>query len=283
MNRAGEYDADSMAATPCEPCPAGTFTASAFRCDGTCPAGTYAGSGSTSAADCQACLPGQYDDDLAAASPCLPCAAGSFTNDPLHCEEACPVGTYAPEGSFDCTPCRTGTVDADRSAATTCTACPAGNFSAGPLHCEGCPVSTYSLAESTGCVACPVGRVTVDVPSDSVDSCVCAGDTLSLNENFLEPGDEPTYGCVTCAAGQRHWEVSEGGVGPTYLGCYVDGPTRDLDYAETRLLMRNVAVPDRQKICADHCDGYRYMGLQYLVRIISISSRAPERTNTNTY
>lgn len=69
-----------------------------------CPAGTVSRVGATSPAQCEPCAPGQYDHDIDPLTPCIDCAAGSFSTGPLSCTE-CPADTFSATGATSCHPC----------------------------------------------------------------------------------------------------------------------------------------------------------------------------------
>ena len=86
---------------------------------------------------CEACVPGQFDDDRVQDTPCIPCPAGRFnssagvfavegaaaTSDT--CSECAP-GEFAAEGSAECQACPYGKSDHDSDPATPCETCAAG-------------------------------------------------------------------------------------------------------------------------------------------------------------
>eukprot|EP01047_Picozoa_sp_COSAG01_P032199 COSAG01_NODE_2317_length_7922_cov_18.384763_2_plen_714_part_00 len=102
--RAGQYDHDSSAASPCQSCAAGKFS-------------------SVGVTMCTACLAGWHDHDYSATTPC----------------KSCTVGQFSPANATMCTKCVAGTADLDLSAATRCQNCAAGKFSvAGATTCTLC-------------------------------------------------------------------------------------------------------------------------------------------------
>eukprot|EP01047_Picozoa_sp_COSAG01_P017230 COSAG01_NODE_908_length_12794_cov_119.794171_2_plen_1484_part_00 len=104
----GQYDHDADAATQCISCPAGRFSnlTGATSC-GVCQPGTYAPAASTGASNCTACHPGQYDHDADAATPCISCPAGRFSNltGATSCD-VCQPRTYSHVGESACARCR---------------------------------------------------------------------------------------------------------------------------------------------------------------------------------
>jgi hypothetical protein len=222
----------------------GSPTLSQAKCQA-CDAGTYSVAGSTSPIDCEMCTPGHYDADGVATTPCVDCVAGNFTIDPLHCDGACPPGTYASPGSTtraNCERCSPGRFDDDVSAATPCVRCAAGQYGVNLFHCEDCMANNYAPAGSTSCARCPAGRM-APAQSKNIETCTCADGTFSINEHaspegcvaiaseertncsqwvsdgtptpclsvastcIYTPAVELTYSCTTCVVGKVHYEV----------------------------------------------------------------------------
>lgn len=112
------------AKTSCSSCANGFAGMRGERCDA-CRAGTFAEAG---ASTCTACIAGRYDDDGDAATPCMPCSAGSFSaregqTECLPCKVA-NAGTTSLAGSVDCGLCNTGYYNYNASSTSLqCTAC----------------------------------------------------------------------------------------------------------------------------------------------------------------
>ena len=77
---AGQTDADSNPATPCENCVPGRFSdvvGAIGDCSGECEGGSYSSEGSTA---CEPCEAGQTDYDYDPATPCSACVRGRFSD-----------------------------------------------------------------------------------------------------------------------------------------------------------------------------------------------------------
>ena len=102
---AGLYDHDQSAATPCESCAPGMYSArvDTVSCDGECPVGTFGAAGAQSSDDCAQCQAGQHDHDRDAATPCLLCLPGFFSESAGQSEcQACAAGLTSVGGSATC-------------------------------------------------------------------------------------------------------------------------------------------------------------------------------------
>ena len=164
-------------------CPAGTATPIG------CPEGYRMPSrGASNLESCIPCAPGQYQQQIAAAS-CSNCVAGTYTSHigASACEacppggycseegattamvwQPCPAGTFSPESAQSsktaCLPCPAGTSSSAISATSnaTCVPCREGAFASreGLGACELCPPGTTSEIGSTTCSACAPGTYT---------------------------------------------------------------------------------------------------------------------------
>ena len=224
---AGKYDDDSEASTPCIDCPTGTYsdTVGATECSA-CFAGTYAAPGSAS---CVECVAGKYDDDSDASTPCIDCPVGTYSDTVGATEcSACSAGTYAAPGLASvsgCVECAAGKYDGDSDASTPCIDCPAGTYSdfTGTIECSVCSAGAYSVPGSVSmseCVECvpgmydgdsdtstPCTHCPIDAYSDvaGVTGCsMCHPGTYSARENSTSATDcvyvEPTHDLSTYVA-----------------------------------------------------------------------------------
>ena len=113
---------------------------------------------------------------------CANCAVGSFSSalDDSSCN-ACPTGSYAPEGATICTTCETGLYDHDQNATTACEYCPIGRFTLedGAQACQSCWDGSRWLRvhgdreQPAACEICPPGLFVPgsDTDYDYCDSC----------------------------------------------------------------------------------------------------------------
>ena len=154
----------------CEPCAAGEMSATtdATSC-AACGAGTFAPTGS---AACSQCTVGQTDHDQSAATPCIDCDAGRFSDSASSdavCAGVCSTSSYAAEGSTaGCQDCSPGQYDDDSDVGTPCRLCPANTFAigVGGTVCESCPEGRASIGGSTSCSAGQVAPVQQRCPAE---------------------------------------------------------------------------------------------------------------------
>jgi hypothetical protein len=143
----------------CSSCPAGSFFDTALRLCQPCAAGTF--TASEGKALCAPCAPGTASP--ANSTACAVCAPGSYTPGPgmSRCEP-CPAGTFSSlQGASLCRSCGPGT-RAFGPGLAACTLCPVQSSSNG-THCL-CDAGTYDVspaATAAGsdpqCRACPEG------------------------------------------------------------------------------------------------------------------------------
>ena len=75
----------------------------AVSCDDQCPVGTFGAAGGQSSDDCAECQAGQHDHDRDAATPCLLCLPGFFSESAGQSEcQACAAGLTSVGGSATC-------------------------------------------------------------------------------------------------------------------------------------------------------------------------------------
>lgn len=215
--------AECSSATTCTKCQAVAglpyYLDSNSHCLVTCPDGTYPKSDLT----CTSCT-----------SPCLTCSGGSTlcTNcdssstatsyleyGTFTCLAACPVGQYAPSGSYKCAPCNANCKTCDTSA-THCLSCGLSLAAGLPLY-----------RSSNTCVAnCPFGKYG---DTDTCTSCdaSCSGCTLSSTNCLSCAGsyyrkvgtnlctdtcpvgyypDDTTTMCTLCPSGCKLCSISSG-------------------------------------------------------------------------
>ena len=214
--QAGQVDLDIDSITPCTSCPnAETSSERSTVCIGTggqctqlCPVG-FEDADCSEATGCTECAPGQY-------------TAGGFFSDQTQCQ-ACPAGTYAPQGSdpSECTGCSIGTADLDANAGTACEQCSSGTYTADDANkfvrsnatqCPPCAPGSFDndTDAGTACSACATGKANPDAGSVGMSACIpCApGRWASLDGTPVCPDcPEGTYrgpddldGCVQCDA-----------------------------------------------------------------------------------
>ena len=172
-----------------EQCPVGHYCPEGTATPIGCPEGYRMPSrGASNLESCIPCAPGQYQQQIAAAS-CSNCVAGTYTSHigASACEacppggycseegattamvwQPCPAGTFSPESAQSsktaCLPCPAGTSSPAISATSnaTCVPCREGAFASreGLGACELCPPGTTSEIGSTTCSACAPGTYT---------------------------------------------------------------------------------------------------------------------------
>ena len=167
---AGSADHDSNPATPCQVCPAGTFTQEKATTCISCDPGTYAPANSTS---CTACPAGSADHDSNPATPCQVCPAGTFAQEKFTSCKTCITGTYAPASSASCIACVAGMRDHDSNPTTPCQNCSAGTYSnARATSCKNCPMGTYATNEGTSeCTPCASDSYHFNTGATSASTC----------------------------------------------------------------------------------------------------------------
>jgi hypothetical protein len=137
----------------CEPCEAGTFSATTDAECTPCGVGEYAEEG---ASECRTCAVGQFDHDGSAATACVPCEAGRFQeggSQATVCNGRCSSGSYAAKGVGVCVPCAVGRHDHDANGATPCRLCRAATFASEPgaVFCASCAPGRSSIGGSSNC------------------------------------------------------------------------------------------------------------------------------------
>ena len=206
--------------------------AAIVRCDD-CQPGMFSVAGSTS---CNACLPGKTDHDGSPQTPCASCGSGQFEEESGssgHCSVCGPgstAGNYGEDGAgaTACVPCAVNwysvgnvAIPADQGGglgSTLCTQCPqgfqalvegskecalaceAGKYEVGVTGdgdgddelCQSCPAGTYAAAGSNECTSCPKGYA--DIDSNAASPCErCGAGTMSSGTGAST--------CVPCADG----------------------------------------------------------------------------------
>ena len=158
-----------QAATECVDCEAGKFAPfpeTTHMCY-PCGVGQYSTGGPsgtppeyTDYVGCVLCLAGEADHDSDGGTPCIPCAAG----------------TYSRAESQSCRDCLAGFVDEDSNPQTECTVCSAGFFSAGSEDAEfdGSNPEVYALV----CAICEAGTADLDGQYDGDADGHCATGTV---------------------------------------------------------------------------------------------------------
>ena len=215
---AGQSDFDSDSATACTDCAAGTFSADGLAGPCTsCTAGKYAGIASSACANCTA---GTVDDDSDAATPCVDCLPGTFSQEgtSIACTDCpdgrfsaaaratsaddcsgCLPGQYAASGAEVCAFCQSGRADEDMDAATECTACSVGKYAGcGETLCNDCVPGQVDTDENsaTPCTDCVPGQFWVADNITGVSSCIqCQAGKADLDE-------ESITACSACAEGE---------------------------------------------------------------------------------
>ena len=134
------------------------------------------------ATTCQSCGPGLVDHDADAATACVQCPSGRYSNNHtavVTCSGVCAAGHFAPPQSMSvaaCTPCALGRIDHDRDPGTPCVACNAGKYAntTAMTACLHCLPGTHSPAigatKSATCVECAAGWN--DADSSPATPCV---------------------------------------------------------------------------------------------------------------
>mmetsp|Transcript_16445 Transcript_16445/g.41847 ORF Transcript_16445/g.41847 Transcript_16445/m.41847 type:complete len:1033 (-) Transcript_16445:117-3215(-) len=146
-----------------------------------CPKGQYiqrsgSGSGATEFTGCGNCSVGTYQPrDMDIVFNCLPCSAGSATNQTGQSEcQLCPAGRSS-----------------GAPGATSCIRCSAGKYSPsnGGSQCFDCAVGTSTLGKDTAhtCEQCPKGRFGNQTALDSCYSCPAGRSTKQAGHAY---GDE---------------------------------------------------------------------------------------------
>lgn len=201
----------------CNSCPPGQFLLQPCnvthdtRC-GTCSPGTY--SVQTNASGCTSCSLGNYA--RAGSSVCSVCWAGTYADPstfPSECSD-CEPGKYMPnraatgclscdQGKFSqlgatvCTSCPAGTF-ANATGQPLCHTCPRGTFTlwTGALQCEGCPLGTYDdNDEGTRCTPCPRGQFSNTTGATSCQGCPAG------TQWTVELGSRSASECAPCEPG----------------------------------------------------------------------------------
>lgn len=203
-------------------CDSGGYCPAGSQAPVACPPGSYLANvtGSRSADDCIACIPGYYCSgaQVGTTAQCEAgwyCTGGSISSR----QHATPPGHYSPQGSVEPIPCDAGTYSAqsNKGACDPCPAgfycpdvgmtsytdCPVGHFcDQGSYTPSPCPRGTYSNAErinsTSGCLACPPGKY-CDTNGQTAPTGDCSAGY------FCESGawsDSPTtVGGYPCPAG----------------------------------------------------------------------------------
>ena len=224
----GRHDDDSDASTPCVGCAAGTYSDQigvTGACPNTCPPGTQGPSGSTTAAACEMCAAGQYDNwecdfaqgDLATVDDCVPTATGYVGENcrivvgTADSQEACVelvlrrvpnangamYTSYLAAGSqvdYDEGACVAGIgVSAITGASPVRKSCV---FYTDPgTPCRNCPSGTFSSTSATTriCESCPPG-----VGSYSFPGSDAASDCLVCQPGWVDSDNNPGTPCIPC-------------------------------------------------------------------------------------
>jgi hypothetical protein len=171
-------------ATACtDTCPAGSYLLSGSLCE-PCTAGKFKGASGDSVTDCSNCVAGKFSGRGLAATECLTCPVGGYSNTTAsyctRCEAGkygkpsvsvrdnsgnscldCPVGKSSLPGAAaltDCIACGPGKF-ASATGSPVCADCPAGTFASSSTSdtCTNCPAGKYSATGAIACTTCPVG------------------------------------------------------------------------------------------------------------------------------
>ena len=203
-------------AASCNDCPAGQAANSAKTMCENCPTGTFK-AGTTGA--CETCPDGQVTD-APGQTACTSCATGQGENADHSACEPCQPGTFS-TGGTSCLPCEAGTVSEDASASA-CDACPAGSIAnaqntactacAGEgmgtndeqTSCITCPAGMYSPNETSGCLECGESEVAA---AGSSSCTVCEEGTLPNRAESAcmacQADDLTNPTCIECDPGFR--------------------------------------------------------------------------------
>lgn len=196
----GKYS-DTVGATTCKSCPAGTSN-------------RHAGSSSVTA--CTACDPGKYSS-YHGAYTCTYCPGGTTTSisgasSSSMCNQTlpqCQVGQYRDRGEdAQCKPCMAGKYNpfAGATSSSQCVSCPNGRYSttpgaSSPVVCSSCPLGSYSSRSGASeCKACSTGKNTVTAGAGSAAACVATtisyphGQNCENTQVFDAACPAPPYG-----------------------------------------------------------------------------------------
>ena len=189
---AGRY-AQNNASSECVECSAGKYAlnASSTSCK-SCAYGRYTSSaGSTVCIDCGY---GDYTGVRLAASTCLACPAGNFSNAPrvYLCQRCEPGFITSGARSASCTACSPGYFQSQHGQSS-CTACAAGKVS--PAYnssgCAGCAKGKYAGAASSACEDCSAGYY-----AENKSSSVCVKCSTGVGPTYTSL--EGASSCSRC-------------------------------------------------------------------------------------
>jgi len=162
-------------------CGTGYYCAQGSSAELQCNVGTFsAAEGIEASADCNACTPGKYCDDVGATTFKGDCGEGFYCpsgiTEEFPSEYGCDIGYYCPTGAHEPILCPDGSVtdSVKQGSCTTCAAgsictandveedCPLGYFCPTGDKKEPCPLGKYGilvgqLTEALACGACPAG------------------------------------------------------------------------------------------------------------------------------
>ena len=288
----GQYSLSGASA--CTPCSRGRFGASVgmnrSECSGACAAGTFGDADGQSVSSCSGNCSAGYT-----------CAAGSVspTSTP------CPVGRYAPSGSWACVNCTAGYTCGVASPSATQTPCGPGQYSlSGSANCSACAGGYY----------CPVNACTTPTPQQWVCDVgfACPAGSISpwavrCGSGYFCPAGSANATATRCDAGGvgwAAWSVSSTGVGtlvtPTARGLvvltnYSGGVTGDCNSGLTRLSLPWVAAAAFGDVSGDEHEDIAVMdavtgavavgvnnGSDVWVDTVPIPSNAPATNATTT-
>jgi hypothetical protein len=148
--------------SPCQPCPAGTFSVS---------------TGADTPSACTMCSTGSYSASVGAslASVCTPCVAGKYSATSGAALSStcslCGTGTYsATSGMSSCTPCAAGSYygSTGGASASVCVECSAGSYCPNPSTKTPCTSGNYCPLGTTSQALCPAGSVCLNPSTKTV-------------------------------------------------------------------------------------------------------------------
>ena len=189
-------------------CPAGGYCPLGSSFPSACEAGTYNNyTGASSAADCQACLPGHYCAGSNNPYPTGKCRAGYYctTGSPIPTQFESPPGYYSPTGSSAPLSCEPGTYN-NEYARSSCFDCVAGRYSSNrsATSCTNCPRGYYCPEGTDVPNRCPIGRFGDSKKLVSEKQCTnCTAGYYCQYSGKTEPTGECEAGYYCTGGAQR--------------------------------------------------------------------------------
>ena len=187
---AGQF---SSSGNPCSNCPAGFYSEQALSPSCLpCVAGSWTNQ-STPSTTCEICEPGKSDSDNDPSTECATCSPGRYNDSPgsISCSSCAPgFGSNTSNGA-DWTPC---SVDTCRLR-TSCLPCTPGQHSAGGEECADCVEgqNDHDSTPATPCQSCGLGKYA----ENAAVQCV------SCATGRADKDSDPSTACEYCSEGQH--------------------------------------------------------------------------------